>query len=580
MSKRKDNGPWNRDYESVIAARLDAVPDWIWEVDVNGVFTYSNRVVESILGLASGRLLGSSVFDLLAPGDRSKCREVFQRAVEGAQPVCNVVAHFLRVDGNIRTLEVSCVPITQNGRLLGLRGIARDITDTIFEQRAAQEALANYRAALDNAPTGIVIVQNEQVAYANPRILELTGYTLEEARDSGVWGFIHPDDRERVKDHYRRRMSGMESPEHYEVRVIAKSGEVRYVELRATVVTYQGAPAVLDNIVDITERRLAEDALRDSEERYRLLFERSPEVVLLLKGPVFVDANPAVTGVFGYLPEQIIGMRPWQISPELQPDGRKSIEKARQMIENAEIGGPQHFEWIHQAKDGRLLDCEVSLAAYRVRGERFVQAIVRDVTERKRAEEHRRAFERQMERQKRQFYRDTILSVTDGKLDICEAPEIRPYVSTADVKITLRGAEEVAGVRRQIESYCAEHGLAGERLDSFVIAVGEAITNAVKHASGGRAYAGVRRGSVWVGVADRGGGISSLILPRATLLRGFSTKPSLGLGYTIMLSVADSILLRTGDRGTTVILTKQIEERETIVSPDMLPDTWRNVPDL
>ena len=564
----------------MIESRLDAVPDWIWEVDVNGVFTYSNRMVESVLGLTSDQLLGRSVFDLLAPEDRSKCREVFRKAVEGVQPVCNVVAHFRRVDGNIRTLEVSCVPITQRGRMVGLRGIARDITETIIEQRAAQEALANYRAALDNAPTGIIIVQNEQVVYANPRILALTGYAFEEVRDKGVWGFIHPDDRERAKDHYRSRMSGKETPEHYEVRVLSKSGEVRHVELRATVVTYQGAPAVLDNIVDITERKLAEDALRDSEERYRLLFERSPEVVLLLKGPVFVDANPAVTGVFGYQPEEIIGMHPWQISPELQPDGRSSVEKARQMIENAEIGGPQHFEWIHQAKDGRLLDCEVSLTAYRVRGERFVQAIVRDVTERKRAEEHRRAFERQMELQKRQFYRETILSVTDGKLDICEAPEIRPYVSKAELKTAVRGVKEVSQVRREIEGYCREHGLSGGRLDSFVVAVGEAITNAVKHASGGRVYAGVKGDAVWVGVADRGGGIGSLILPRATLLRGFSTKPSLGLGYTIMLDAADSILLRTGDRGTTVILTKRIEERETIISPEMLPDTWQNVPDL
>ena len=74
-------------------------------------------------------------------------------------------------------------------------------------------------------------------------------------------------------------------------------------------------------------------------------------------------------------------------------------------------------------------------------------------------------------------------------------------------------------------------------------------------------------------------GIESLILPRVTLQRGFSTKPSLGLGYSIMLEVADHILLRTGPRGTTVILIKDLEEPTRTISADQLPDTWENIPD-
>ncbi len=144
----------------------------------------------------------------------------------------------------------------------------------------------------------------------------------------------------------------------------------------------------------------------------------------------------------------------------------------------------------------------------------------------------------------------------------------------------MREASQVAQARREVELFCGEHGLSGERLHSFMIGVGEAITNAIKHAGHGRVYAGTSRDSVWVAVADRGRGISSLILPRATLLRGFSTKPSMGLGYTIMLDVSDRILLKTGTHGTTVIQIKSLHEPLVATSAEQLPDTWSGIPDV
>jgi PAS domain S-box-containing protein len=687
--------------------RLDNAPDWIWELDSQGVFTYSNRVVENVLGYAKQDVLNKKIFELLILEDRPKCRSYFRRAIHQKQPVKNMVVRFRRKDSGIEFLEVNCVPILEADQAVGLRGIAREVTEILCFRTAIDEALANYKAALDNSPTGIVVVQNEQIVYANPKITELMGYKLDDLKDKGVWQFVHPDDKERVMNYYRRRMAGEEAPEQYEIRVITKSGEVRHFELRATVITYQGAPAVLDNIIDITERRKAESALKDSEERfrliaetasdaiitidkestilyanpaaehifgytanemlgqkltmlmpesfrerhlvglrryletgkktrewrsieypglhksgreipleisyseftragehifmgilrditdrkraqddlreseerYRMLFEHSPDIVIALKNNVIVAANPAITRILGYEIDEVIGLKPWDISPEFQPDGFSSKEKALRILERLRDGVPQAFEWVHKRKDGTLVDCDVSLTNYTVHGETYVQAIVRDITERKRAEEHRRALEKQLDEQKRQFYRDTILSVTGGKLNICEAPQIRPYISKAKLKINVSGAHELAQARREVEIFCRKQGLEGERLDYFMIGVGEALTNAVKHASGGRVYAGVKNGSVWVGVSDRGSGIGSLILPRAVLLRGFSTKPSLGLGYTIMLEVADEVLLKTGDRGTTVVLVKQIKELDIRLAPEMLPDTWENIPE-
>ena len=111
-----------------------------------------------------------------------------------------------------------------------------------------------------------------------------------------------------------------------------------------------------------------------------------------------------------------------------------------------------------------------------------------------------------------------------------------------------------------------------------MVGVGEAITNAIKHGVHGRIYMGKNNDSVWIAVSDMGHGIESLILPRAVLLRGFSTKPSMGLGYSIMLDVADHILLNTGPRGTTVVLIENLEEPVFSLDTNQLPDTWGNIP--
>lgn len=204
---------------------LDAVPDWIWEVDAAGVISYSNAVVTELLGRAAEHVVGLPMIDLLTPEDRPDCREAFDRAVATKQPARSVVGHFEALDGRVATIELSCVPILDDaGKPIGLRGIGREITQHTLPQRAAEETAENYRLVLDNSLTGIVIIQNERFVYANSKILDLTGYTLEEAYQMGPWQVVHPDDVERVKDYYGRRMAGKEAPEQYQVRVLTKSG--------------------------------------------------------------------------------------------------------------------------------------------------------------------------------------------------------------------------------------------------------------------------------------------------------------------------------------------------------------------
>ncbi len=245
-------------------------------------------------------------------------------------------------------------------------------------------------------------------------------------------------------------------------------------------------------------------------------------------------------------------------------------ELAARSVDEAFETGAATAEIRARRADGSVHTLYCTGARVEMEGSRYVVGTAIDITELKQAQEALR----DVEHDKRRFYRETIFSVTDGKLTICEPAEAEAYVAPALIRLQIASPTDLVGMRDKVREFCVENGLVGQRLDALISGVGEAATNAIKHANGGTVCLGLADGAVWVAVSDCGPGIQRLTLPRALLLRGFSTKRSLGIGYTLILDAADRILLATGRRGTTVVLVKEIQEKPHHLRLDEIPDEW------
>lgn len=221
------------------------------------------------------------------------------------------------------------------------------------------------------------------------------------------------------------------------------------------------------------ERRKAEEALRESESRYRTLFSSAQDTFILFQDGCFVDCNPAMERMFGCGRDQLVGQGPVRFSPTFQPNGRDSAEMAIEKIQAAFQGIPQLFEWRHKRFDGSEFDAEVSLNRIEVDAPspRLI-AIVRDISERKRAEEAARTYQARLQAalsavgistwiwdisDRRVWWDDSVEKLFGRTREEMTAPDIGAFFSLLHPEDRTRVREALVRALRRGETFDTEY---------------------------------------------------------------------------------------------------------------------------
>ena len=181
--------------------------------------------------------------------------------------------------------------------------LAHKILHAISRRRAdlaLKKSERDYRYLIEHASEAIFVVQDEVLRMINPKTIELSGHSEQELLSQPFSRFVHPDDRERLLDRFRERLTESTVPTHYTFRIIRKDETIRWVELDVVAITWDERPAILNFMTDITERQLAGNALRESEERYRQFFRTTLDGLFITTPDAqWVDFNDAVVEMFG-----------------------------------------------------------------------------------------------------------------------------------------------------------------------------------------------------------------------------------------------------------------------------------------
>jgi PAS domain S-box-containing protein len=245
-----------------------------------------------------------------------------------------------------------------------------------------------YRIVTENIDDAVVITSGWKRLYVNRAFLDMFGYrSTEEALAEEAFSRTHPDDFERVTGYAKALQNDKPALSRCEFRAIRKDGVVIHVETTTRKALTKEGDLWLACLRNITERKRMEEALRESEEKFRILFENSTYPVLLLDGDKFVDCNETALRFTGCSSKDLlIGRSPWDLSPERQPDGRLSIEKAKELIAETLKNGNNHFEWVRLMLSGEEVWVEVSLTVIPIRGKQIIYSEWRDITLRKQTE--------------------------------------------------------------------------------------------------------------------------------------------------------------------------------------------------
>jgi PAS domain S-box-containing protein len=364
------------------AALIETLPHGVEECTVEGIITFSNRAYHRMCGYADGELIGKSIWDLTAdPDERVALPGVLMHLAATRPPPRPYMTQKLARDGRRIDVQVDWnYAFDGQGQVVGFIAVITDISHRLAATRALEESEQRYRALFEKAGDAIFLLEAEgpdhgRIIDANQAAADMHGYTVDTTKKLNIRDLDTPQDARKVCDRVERMLGGEWIHERISHR--RSDGSEFPVEISAGMISIGDKKAILAFDRDISERKAAEDRLKESEERYRAVFEGSGEGILLadIETLQFRFANPAICSFLGYSRQELLGMTVPLIHPE--KDREWILGEFRSQALGAKVLAEQ-IPCLH--KDRHVVFADIRTSRIELSGQVLIVGFFADVT--------------------------------------------------------------------------------------------------------------------------------------------------------------------------------------------------------
>ena len=401
-------------------------------IDPAGMELYCSDSVETVTGYTPAEVVGRSGFEFIHPEDHFLLLDTASRLLEKPDEAVRIEYRHRHKHGGWIHLEAFCQNQIANPILNSIVLNVRDITERKRVEEALRESEERYKNLVEKSFAGVYVVQDGRFVFLNDNAASFAGYKPEDLIGRRPSSIVHPEDQAKTGEKAKKMLRG-EDPTPYEFRIVTKDGQIRWMMEMAATIPYNGSRAILGNSMDITARRRAEEALKESQELEKSILLSVPHALFGVEQRRIFFANDAMEAVFGWKPEELIGM-----STRVIFRNDKEWEEYGTTL-YTELKKQSLFVFEYEIpfirKDGRDIFCRMSVSRIgKELGEtRKIVATFEDITERRRAEEALQESQRRLS--------DIIEFLPDATLVVDRAGKVMAWNRAIEIMTGIKKGE-------------------------------------------------------------------------------------------------------------------------------------------
>ncbi|WP_319522645.1 PAS domain S-box protein [uncultured Desulfosarcina sp.] len=373
---------------------LDGIEDSYLEVDLGGNFQFFNRAFCKMLGYPENELKGRNNREFVDSRNAEKVFKIFNQVYRTGKAAKGVAWEFRRKDGSIKVIEATVSLVTDSrGEPIGFRGIGRDITELKKMLTSLRQAKEHNETILKSIQSGLIVIdaKTHTILDINPAAADMIGAKPEEILGSVCHRFLCPE----AQGNCPLTEMG-EMVNNTEALLLRTDGSQTEILKSVSRAILNERECFIESFIDISDRKRAEEAVQAYQERFRIFFSSLNDAIfvhpLQEKGfAPFIEVNNIACQRYGYSRDEFLKLTAQDITKKIDVEQHATPEHRKMLLETKH----QVFEAIHIKKSGEAFPVEINANIVEQYGRPVIIAVVRDVTERKQAEQEKAKIETQ-----------------------------------------------------------------------------------------------------------------------------------------------------------------------------------------